>query len=278
MSDGRLNILSWGDGSRTVLAVHGITGSAISWQTVARLLPEDWSLVALDLRGRGGSADLPGPYGLDAHVRDVIAAAEGLGDGPLVLAGHSMGAYIALLTADTRADLFERVVLVDGGIPLPVPEDADLDAILEATLGPAIARLSQTFPTEDSYVDFFRQHPALTDWNADIEAYVRADITGTPGAFRSRVREEAVRADGRDLVGAGATLDAALARLSKPTSLLTAPAGMFGAPPGILPEDVVEKWAQAAPLLTAEQVAGTNHYTILFGDHGATTVAARLTA
>jgi lipase len=277
MPDEQLNTLRWGNGSRTILAVHGITGSAISWQAVARLLPEDWSLVALDLRGRGGSAELPGPYGLDAHVRDVIAAAERLG-GPLVLAGHSMGAFIALLAADARADLFERVVLVDGGIPLPVPEDADLDAVLEATLGPAIARLSQTFPTEDSYVDFFRQHPALTDWNDDIEAYVRADITGTPGAFRSKVREEAVRTDGRDVLGVGAALNTALGRLSKPTALLTAPAGMFGAPPGLLPEALVEKWARAAPLLTAEQVAGTNHYTIMFGDQGASAVAARLTA
>ena len=37
------------------------------------------------------------------------------------------------------------VVLVDGGPPLPVPDGADPDALLEATLGPSIERLSKEF-------------------------------------------------------------------------------------------------------------------------------------
>ncbi|MGW0198955.1 hypothetical protein [Nonomuraea sp. NPDC003201] len=34
-------------------------------------------------------------------------------------------------------------------------------SVLEATLGPAIARLRRTFPTADTYVDFFKAHPAF---------------------------------------------------------------------------------------------------------------------
>ena len=59
----------------------------------------------------------------------------------------------------------------------------DPDVVLEATVGPAVARLSQTFPTEESYVDFFKVHPALADWNDDIEAYVRYDLAGEPAPF-----------------------------------------------------------------------------------------------
>ena len=184
---GDLRVLLWGTGKRVAVAVHGITASGMSWQAVARHMPPDWTLAAPDLRGRGYSHDLPGPYGLDRHARDVAAVLRHFGGRP-VLAGHSMGAYVALLARDAHPELVRRLVLVDGGLPLPVPEGIDLDATLDATLGPAIARLGQTFPSIEAYLDFWRAHPALADhWTADVEAYVRYDLAGEPGLLRSRV-------------------------------------------------------------------------------------------
>src|SRR6516162_4985590 len=70
---GELRVLQWGTGRRVALAVHGITASAMSWQAVARQMPPGWTLAAPDLRGRGHSAHLPGPYGLERHAADVAA-------------------------------------------------------------------------------------------------------------------------------------------------------------------------------------------------------------
>ena len=70
---GDMRVLLWGTGKRVAVAVHGITGSGMSWQAVARHMPPDWTLAAPDLRGRGHSRDLPGPFGLDAHARDMVA-------------------------------------------------------------------------------------------------------------------------------------------------------------------------------------------------------------
>src|SRR6478609_8095911 len=95
---GTLHGLRFGAGDRTVLAVHGITASAMAWPAVAAALPDDWSLVALDLRGRGASREMPGPFGMAAHADDVVTAAAALG-GELVLVGHSMGAYVSVLAA-----------------------------------------------------------------------------------------------------------------------------------------------------------------------------------
>src|SRR5580693_9330424 len=188
---GNLRVLLWGSGKRVAVGIHGITASAMSWQAVARHMPPDWTLAAPDLRGRGHSRDLPGPYGLDRHARDVTAVLRHFGGRP-VLAGHSMGAYVALLARDAHPQLVRRLVLVDGGLPLPVPEGIDLDATLDATLGPALARLRETFPAVTAYFDFWRAHPALKHaWNADIEDYLRYDLTGPAGALRSRVVEEA---------------------------------------------------------------------------------------
>jgi lipase len=194
-----------------------------------------------------------------------------------VLAGHSMGAYVALLARDAHPELVRRLVLVDGGLPLPVPDGVDLDAVLDTTLGPSLARLGRTFPDTEAYLDFWKKHPALADhWTADVEAYVRNDLTGEPGALRSRVAEEAVRADGRDVL-AGKPFEDALFRLKEPTPLLTAPAGMAGEPPGLLPPETVASWRERVPQLRPVTVPEMNHYTIMLGRQGAGAVARAIT-
>jgi lipase len=269
---GDLRVLLWGNGKHVAVAVHGITASAMAWQAVARQMPSDWTLAAPDLRGRGHSAELPGPYGLEQHAADVAAVLRHLGGRP-VLAGHSMGAYVGLLTRDAHPQLVRRLVLVDGGVPLPVPDGADLDAIL----GPALARLRQTFPDTEAYLDFWRAHPALAGhWNADVEAYVRYDLTGEEGHMRSRAVEDAVRVDMAEVL-AEKPFAEALDRLTEPTRLLTAPAGMFGAPPGLLPAETVAAWQERTPKLRPQLVPEVNHYTIVFDRRAAATVAAAIT-
>lgn len=261
----------------TVLAAHGITASAMCWPAVASDLPDTWSLVAPDLRGRGAARDLPGPTGLHRHAEDLCRVAEQLDPerAGIVLAGHSMGAYVALLAVDARPELFRRLVMVDGGVPLPLPAGVDPDDVLAATLGPALERLSRTYAEVEDYVAFFRQHPALgPHWNAAVEAYVRYDALETGDGVRSRAVEEAVRTDGRDLLVLGDELDTALRRLRVPTHLLCAPLGMFGEAPGLLPAAAVTSYADEVDLLTVETVPDVNHYTILFDPAAAARVAA----
>jgi lipase len=265
-----------------VLAAHGITATSRSWPAVAAALPDSWTLVAPDLRGRGAARELPGPTGMRRHAADLCRAAEQLdpdGTGELVLAGHSMGAYVALLAVHARPDLFRRLVLVDGGIPLPMPPGADPDEVLAATLGPALERLSRTYADVEAYVDLFRQHPALgPHWNDTVEAYARYDALETPDGVRSRAVEEAVRTDGRDLLVMHAEIDAALRGLTVPTHLLCAPLGMFGQEPGLLPAAAVTAYDEALARLTVEIVAEANHYTILFDPVAAERVARAITA
>ncbi len=268
---------------RTVLAAHGITASSMSWPALAGALPDNWALVAPDLRGRGAARDLAADHrGLRGHAEDLVRAAERLDPdrtGDLVLAGHSMGAYVALLAAQARPDLFRRLVLVDGGIPLRLPDGADPDEVLAATLGPALERLSRTYADVEEYVAFFRQHPALgPHWNQAVEAYVRYDAAQSSDGVRSRADERAVRADGRDLLVLGDALEAALRGVTVPTHLLTAPLGMFGEAPGLLPADAVRAYDEQLDHLSVETVPGANHYTILFDPAAVARVAEVTTA
>jgi lipase len=273
VAGGTLRVLSWGTGPRQVLAVHGLTANAACWQAVARALPEDWTLYAVDLRGRGHSAALPGPYGFDQNIADLRDAVRLLGLARPVLAGQSLGAYIALLAADAHPEIFGRLVLVDGGLPLPAPV---VDQI-RAGLGPSLSRLTQTYPSAEAFVDFWRAHPALAQaWTGDIERMLRYELTGEPGQLRCRVAAEAVRSDFDELVASGERFEAALDRLASPTPLLRAPAGLLGQPPGLIPDEYAAYWQARSPALAIQTIPDTNHYTIVFSEAAAKATATQI--
>lgn len=269
-----------GDAEVVVLAVHGITASHHGWRPVARELigrhPEV-CVLAPDLRGRGRSADVGPPYGIAVHAADVAAILAHLAVPEAVLVGHSMGAFVVARTAADRPELASAVVLVDGGLRIPAPDDLDADRLLDAVLGPAIARLRMTFDSPEDYVAFWQAHPALAGrWSDDIEAYVRADLVGEAGAYRSVVDEAAVRTDGTELLRDAETLEAA-GRVRAPLWVLRAPRGLLDDPSPLIPDAVRDSFAEAQPGATLEDVPGVNHYTITLGA-GARTVAAAIEA
>lgn len=265
-----------------VLGVHGITGSHRMLAVLARqLAARDITFLAPDLRGRGASAGLPGPYGLEVHVADLVAVLGYWGADRAVLAGHSMGAYVVARLAAAHPGRVAGVVLIDGGLSLPVPPDSDTDAVLAAVLGPALARLRMKFASPEDYRNFWRRHPAFANrWNSDVAGYVDYDLAGPPGALRSTVVEAAVRADGRGLLDSAAAWEA-VAAVPEPVVLLRAPRGLTDEPKPLLSEAVVEETKRTVPGMRDVLVDDTNHYLIVLGDREAATVAgeiARVTA
>lgn len=252
-----------------VLAVHGVTASHLAWRTVARELAaaEPMALLAPDLRGRGHSAGLPGPFGMAAHVADLVAVLDAAGVERAVLVGHSMGAYVVARLAADHPERTAAVVLADGGLPLPLPEGESPDAILEKVVGPAIARLRQTFASRDAYIAQWRAHPALADaWNADVEAYAGYDVTGQPGAVRCVVSAEAVTVDSAELLDAEVargTLD----RVRAPLWLLRAARGFRNEDDQpFISAEALRAFAAEHPDAGVEDVAGVNHYTLTLGE------------
>lgn len=278
VAGGDLRVARWGQGERVVLAAHGITGNGLGWLPVARHLPAGWTLLAPDLRGRGGSRGLGGPFGMARHAEDLAAVAAHVGADRVVVGGQSMGAFAAVVLADAHPDLVERLVLVDGGLPLPFSiEGTDPDAVIDLTLGPAIARLSMEFESPEAYVAFWKEHPALgPSWDDGLEAYVRYDLVGDAPALRSSALEDAVRADGRDLLVGAEALGEALTRVACPVHLVRASFGLLGEPPAVQPTELVDAWRDRIPRFSEELVEGTNHYTVAFGEPGASIIAERI--
>ncbi|HZS22268.1 MAG TPA: alpha/beta fold hydrolase [Pseudonocardiaceae bacterium] len=257
-----------------VLGLHGITGSHRAFAVVARhLVARDITVLVPDLRGRGASASLPGPYGLDTHVADMLATLDYWGAQRAVFAGHSMGAYVATRLAAAHPGRCAAAVLIDGGLSPRLAMYTDPDVVLETVLGPALARLRMTFASQEEYRDFWRCHPAFAHhWNADIADYVDYDLVGPPGELRSRVNEIAVRADGRDQFD-GTAVWAALAAVPRPVVLVRAPRGLADEPCPLLSEALVEQAKRAVPGMEDLLIDDTNHYLLVFGAREATTVA-----
>ncbi len=264
VAGGSLRVTSWEGSGPPVLAIHGITSSAWAWPFLAAEL--DRPLVAPDLRGRGRSNALPGPYGLVTHAEDCAAVVEAVSDQPVVVVGHSMGGFVATVLAARRPDLVLAVVLVDGGLPFAA---ADEEATLTG-LKPIVQRLVTSY-TRTEYRDWFRHHPAFVrDYTPEVEAYADYDLPADPG--RPSVVPEAVEADQADLLRSSAFADA-LEQQSHPRLFLHAPRGFADEPPGLYPRPTVDAFARRWPDLEVRLVPDVNHYTIVLSRRGASAVA-----
>ena len=112
LRDVRLHVRVRGDGPRTFVLLHGLTGSNRYFGAAFDTLGVDGRLVVPDLLGFGGSLDRQGgDYGPDAHAEAVM---QSLGElqakPPFYVGAHSVGTPIALRLAARWPDTIRGVV------------------------------------------------------------------------------------------------------------------------------------------------------------------------
>jgi pimeloyl-ACP methyl ester carboxylesterase len=263
------------EAAAVVLAVHGLTSSLMAWRTVARELAgrTDLCFLAPDLRGRGLSAELSGPFGFRAHVDDLLAVLDHFQTQQAVLAGHSLGAYIAAYVAAQHPDRATAVVLVDSGLPFGEVPRGDPAEVVNRAFGAALGRLRMTFDSVDEYVARWRAHPAFARvwqpgfaqvWDEDVEAYARYDVADGPSGVRCVVSESAVITDSEDMLLDESTRTA-LDRVRVPVHLLRAARGAHGYDLPLIARHQLLRFAAARPDANVQDVGGVNHYTLVLG-------------
>ena len=265
VSGGSLRVGTWGAGPQVVLAAHGLTASHVWFRIIADQLDSPSMLIAPDLRGRGASASISGPFSLSQHADDLAIVLDRLGVTARLAIGQSMGGEVVVLLASRHPDQVRRLLLIDGGLPTAprdpaVPEPTPTAAIIE--------RLARTYPSVEDYLQRWRSHPALADtWNSYLAEAYEYDLTGEPPELRSRVRPDAIASD-RESYSAAEITDA-LGSLGQPVTLAWAPRGIFNGPVGLYTSQWIERCkATDVPRLRAIQIPGVNHYTILTSTHG----------
>jgi pimeloyl-ACP methyl ester carboxylesterase len=93
--------------------VHGAADDSRGWQPQLRGLFEEFTVVAWDEPGAGGSSELPATFGLEDYAACLAALLESLDLGPAHVAGLSWGGTLTLQLYRRRPDLVASLILAD---------------------------------------------------------------------------------------------------------------------------------------------------------------------
>ena len=281
VAGGALRVAIWepvGETVATALLIHGVTSSHLAWPFVVAQLP-GVRVIAPDLRGRAASRTLAGPAGMNAHADDMAAVLDAFAVDALPVIGHSMGAFVSVVLAHRHPDRVERLVLIDGGLPLDVPAGIDPADLVPLILGPTAERLGRRWSGVEQYTEeFWRGHPAFReDWSDELEAYIAYDLVPEGDVFRSATSYEVMAEDTVDM-NIGSALPEALAGLVHPTLFITVPRGLQNEDPGLYPPAHLARLLERFAAVRHVHLDDLNHYTVVMSERGAEALAPLLRA
>ena len=143
----RLHYAEQGPASAPViLLLHGYSDSSASFSRVMPLMPPQFRVIALDLRGHGDSDQPAGGYRIEDLAADVLLFMDALRIPSALVVGHSMGSFIAQAIADKAAARVTSLVLMGSA---PVFANANI-----RELSAAVDKLSD--PVDRGFVSEFQ--------------------------------------------------------------------------------------------------------------------------
>lgn len=112
-----IGFIKGGNGPPLIL-VHGTTADHSRWNPIIPYFEDQFTIYAIDRRGRGMSGDSP-EYRLNKEPEDIAAVVESINK-PVYLLGHSHGALASLEAAILTHDII-RLILYEPPIPFGTP-------------------------------------------------------------------------------------------------------------------------------------------------------------
>ena len=258
---GRLTVGEWKTGPHPVLAIHGLSSTHKLWLWTAAQL-RGCDLFAPDLRGRGASQGEWPQYGIGVHAADMVAVLDHLGVEKAIVAGMSLGGFIAARLAAEHPERVEGLLLVDGGLPMMTPPAfrAMTRDKVAAAFRDRFQRIEHSWPTLEAYRDFTVKAtmPLLSPEDPLLAENLRYDLVGDEPDLRVRLDGAGMAADAADLfLSDGA--ERAAKSLKVPTHMLYAEWSFGrGSPPGYTAAHL-EPWAEDIPGFKAALLPGTDH-------------------
>lgn len=116
--------------SLPVLLLHGLLGSLVNWQRIARALAETHRVIVPDLRNHGRSPHDP-DVSYETMAADVLELLDDLSIEQVIVVGHSMGGKTAMVLALQHPRRVERLAVVDIA---PIAYSGSLALLLDALL------------------------------------------------------------------------------------------------------------------------------------------------
>jgi 4,5:9,10-diseco-3-hydroxy-5,9,17-trioxoandrosta-1(10),2-diene-4-oate hydrolase len=102
-----------GSGQRTIVLVHGFTGSLLEWVSNMPVMAQTYTVYALDLPGHGRTGKPSVTYDYDFFASFLNHFFQAMGISKAALLGHSMGGIIVLNFCILHPEKAERLILID---------------------------------------------------------------------------------------------------------------------------------------------------------------------
>jgi pimeloyl-ACP methyl ester carboxylesterase len=260
LTSGRVHAQRFGEpDAPLVLAVHGLSANMHGFDYLAPILIDDGGrqLVAVDLRGRGGSESTePGTYGLTSHARDMFEVATLLGHDRFDWVGWSLGALIGILASRLNIGRIRTLAMIDHA------GRSDESAVAAVLSG--LNRLDLEVPTAENYVaqvEALSPIRPFTDFWRRFYAY----------EFR-RTTKAACLEDGLDV--SGQNWPRSWRHLTMPVGLVRCRRPLNGGL--VVPDDVVADITSAVPTIAVTDV-DADHFTVMTHRPAADALRALLT-
>lgn len=153
--------------SESLVLLHGFASTRRLWEPViARLAPERYSPLALDLPGHGSEAQAALPITFEGCVSHVLARAPE----SFVLVGYSMGGRIALNVALSAPERVSRLVLISATAGIEEPEERADRRTRDRRLAEQVEQ-----GTIEDFIVRWRSQPMFADDPPEVDALARAE-------------------------------------------------------------------------------------------------------
>ena len=222
-----------GEGPPLVL-ISGLGYSLWQWHRMVPILADNFQVITFDNRGVGQSEKPEGPYTAQMLAADTVGLLDALGIEKAIVAGHSMGGFIAQAIALDFPQRLERLILcsTNFGGPHHIPVTPEAMKVLTDVTSDRVTRFKNGLVVSTA--------PGWAEKNPEmIKTWVewRAANPLEPAAYQAQL------AIGLALLPGAAAFESRLPRLKLPTLIL------FGEYDQVVPPANAE--------LLAKQIAGS---------------------
>jgi len=248
LADGEMQVVERGPeapggGTGPIVLIHCFTCAIDWWDGMLPRLARHHRVVAVDLRGHGGSEKPDSGYTPPSQADLVAEALERLGVERATVVGHSLGGSVTVALSQRHPDLVERAAIVD------MPPDhsyGDLGFIaglaFQPLLGEALWTMKPDFSVRDGLgVAFAPGYDVPDAFVEDVKRMTYTAYDDSPSGVDDYVDEE--------------SLDLRMADAGKPLMVL------MGAEEQIVddPQRALDQYAAAVPTAQTHLIAGAGH-------------------
>jgi esterase len=237
----------------TIIAIHGLTGTHKNMHYYAEKFKRSYRFIAIDLRGRGNSAETDAEPSIFKHAEDVLGLIGKLEIKNPILLGYSMGAFIAAIVA-SKLKSTKAVIFLDGA--------AKASQHQRNIVQPSLGRLSRAYRSKEHYVAEIQKiyNNLGIKWNDVLQNTVEYEVGPVDNHWENKSDESRIIADFESFF----TFDPekTCQQIDCPVLLVYAEGNIGSMPPLFYLTDYEQTRQSTKTIETV--ISDCNHYTMVF--------------